>query len=75
VEIHCPARCSCDQNLLNSSGNLHYFVGAACQLRHSVSRLAGLVLVWSELTQVCTGHLNVIHHPVTRCLCIDLHKP
>jgi hypothetical protein len=27
VEIHCPARCSRDQNLLNSSGNLHYFVG------------------------------------------------
>jgi hypothetical protein len=27
VGIHCPARYSRDQNLLNSSGNLHYFVG------------------------------------------------
>ncbi len=28
MEIHCPARCSCDQDLLNSSGNVHYLVGA-----------------------------------------------
>jgi hypothetical protein len=27
VEIHCAARCSRDQNPLNSNGNLHYFVG------------------------------------------------
>jgi len=27
VEIHCTARCSRDQNPVNSSGNRHYFVG------------------------------------------------
>lgn len=27
MEIHCAARCSRDQNPLNSNGNLHYFVG------------------------------------------------